>query len=126
MKWMGTEWRFKSFEKLRKKFLLAEAQNYRCAYCHIEMTIEGNNDGTSVSVDHVVPRCRGGKCRWSNEVAACRDCNTARGDIDAFEFYQMVQDGLEVRRTVKKINSSSRGKTVMRIAFEAAGFEIDA
>jgi 5-methylcytosine-specific restriction endonuclease McrA len=42
----------------------------RCQYC-----------GTRAdSIDHVVPRSRGGEHVWSNVVAACRACNTRKRD----------------------------------------------
>ena len=42
----------------------------RCAYCN----------GVATTIDHVVPRARGGTHSWENVVAACRDCNGAKGD----------------------------------------------
>lgn len=32
------------------------------------------------SIDHVHPRSRGGRHEWENVVAACRRCNTSKGD----------------------------------------------
>ncbi len=32
------------------------------------------------SIDHVHPRSRGGRHEWDNVVAACRRCNTTKGD----------------------------------------------
>jgi 5-methylcytosine-specific restriction endonuclease McrA len=42
----------------------------RCQYCA----------GPADSIDHVVPRSRGGEHVWENVVAACRPCNTAKRD----------------------------------------------
>lgn len=42
----------------------------RCQYCH----------GPAESIDHVVPRSRGGQHVWENVVAACRPCNTRKRD----------------------------------------------
>lgn len=42
----------------------------RCVYCGAAAT----------SVDHVVPRSRGGKHSWDNVVAACRRCNHVKAD----------------------------------------------
>lgn len=43
---------------------------HRCQYC-----------GTGAeNLDHVVPRSRGGSHTWENVVAACRRCNTRKGD----------------------------------------------
>ena len=43
---------------------------HRCAYC-------GRSAGT---VDHVLPRSRGGATSWENLVACCLRCNGAKGD----------------------------------------------
>ncbi len=42
----------------------------RCQYC----------SAPAESIDHVVPRSRGGAHDWDNVVAACRHCNTAKKD----------------------------------------------
>lgn len=42
----------------------------RCAYC----------GGAATSVDHVIPRSRGGQHVWDNVVAACRRCNHVKAD----------------------------------------------
>src|ERR687890_2190955 len=42
----------------------------RCQYC----------TAPAESIDHVVPRSRGGEHVWENVVAACRPCNTAKRD----------------------------------------------
>lgn len=43
---------------------------HRCQYCA----------GPAESIDHVVPRSRGGQHVWENVVAACRACNTRKRD----------------------------------------------
>lgn len=42
-----------------------------CVYC--ESTKE-------LTLDHVVPKSRGGKTNWTNLVAACKRCNAAKGN----------------------------------------------
>src|SRR3954468_4416116 len=42
----------------------------RCQYCA----------APAESIDHVVPRSKGGEHVWENVVAACRPCNTAKRD----------------------------------------------
>lgn len=44
--------------------------HHTCMYC-------GRRADT---VDHVLPRCRGGGDTWFNLVAACRECNGRKGD----------------------------------------------
>jgi len=44
--------------------------NHRCGYC-----------GKAAStIDHVLPRSRGGGNEWANTVAACGRCNNRKGD----------------------------------------------
>lgn len=42
----------------------------RCAYCQ----------GPAETLDHVLPRSRGGQHSWDNVVAACARCNHRKGD----------------------------------------------
>lgn len=44
--------------------------NHRCGYC-------GSH---ADSIDHVLPRSRGGKNVWENVIAACRSCNLRKRD----------------------------------------------
>lgn len=41
----------------------------RCGYC----------GGAASTIDHVVPRSRGGRNAWRNTVAACSTCNQRKG-----------------------------------------------
>ena len=47
--------------------------NYRCQYCGQRHSSE------ALSVDHVVPRSRGGLSNWTNCVLACHGCNVRKG-----------------------------------------------
>lgn len=50
-----------------------------CQYC-------GIRPGTSeLSIDHVLPRSRGGKSSWENCVLACMDCNRRKRDRTPLE-----------------------------------------
>ena len=44
--------------------------SHRCAYCGAQ----------AATVDHVLPRSRGGQDTWENLVACCVRCNNAKGD----------------------------------------------
>jgi len=44
--------------------------SHRCQYC----------GSPAESIDHVMPRSRGGLHAWDNVVAACRRCNTRKED----------------------------------------------
>lgn len=47
-----------------------ERDGHRCAYC----------GGHASTVDHVLPRSRGGTTDWLNLVAACAPCNSSKDD----------------------------------------------
>ena len=43
----------------------------KCVYC---------DSGDSLTIDHVMPRSKGGRDSWQNLVTACLKCNTLKGD----------------------------------------------
>ncbi len=47
---------------------------YTCQYCG------GRPNKQELTIDHVVPRSRGGTTLWENVVAACGPCNRRKGD----------------------------------------------
>lgn len=47
---------------------------YTCQYCG------GQPSKHELTVDHVIPRSRGGTTVWENVVAACAPCNRRKGD----------------------------------------------
>jgi 5-methylcytosine-specific restriction endonuclease McrA len=48
--------------------------NFSCQYC-------GRTQSSSdLTLDHVLPRSRGGKNTWENVVAACKPCNHRKGN----------------------------------------------
>ena len=66
---------------IRKPFLERVAFNkknilrrdgYTCQYC--------SRRGEKLTVDHVMPRSRGGQTTWTNVVAACLRCNLFKGN----------------------------------------------
>lgn len=44
----------------------------QCQYCSKKKTLG------ELSIDHVVPRCQGGKSIWTNVVVACTECNARK------------------------------------------------
>jgi 5-methylcytosine-specific restriction endonuclease McrA len=47
---------------------------YTCQYCHKQLGSE------ALTIDHVLPRSRGGTSTWENCVLACLDCNKHKAD----------------------------------------------
>lgn len=54
----------------RKNIYLRD--NYTCLYC-------GKNNG-ALTIDHIIPKSRGGKETWDNMVVCCPRCNNRKGD----------------------------------------------
>tara|TARA_Y100001963_G_scaffold145165_1_gene218390 strand:+ start:814 stop:1314 length:501 start_codon:yes stop_codon:yes gene_type:complete len=57
----------------RKNILLRDEN--KCQYCTCRF-----RDG-DLTIDHVIPRSKGGTSRWNNVVAACRPCNQKKRDF---------------------------------------------
>ncbi|MDM9383123.1 HNH endonuclease [Chlorogloeopsis sp. ULAP01] len=59
---------------------------YSCQYC---------GSSKNLTLDHVIPRSRGGQHTWDNVVAACERCNSSKGDRTLKEI------GMHLRTTPK-------------------------
>lgn len=63
--------RKKTVALTKKNVLLRD--DYTCGYC-------GVKGGARMTVDHVVPKSRGGESSWKNLVASCETCNSRKRD----------------------------------------------
>jgi hypothetical protein len=50
--------------------MIYKRDNHTCQYC---------GSKKSLTIDHVIPRSRGGQDTWENMVVACSSCNTKKG-----------------------------------------------
>ena len=57
--------------KISRRALFAR-DGWRCVYC--------GDSGGRLTLDHVVPRSRGGDSVWENVVTSCAPCNLRKGD----------------------------------------------
>ena len=69
VQYVVTRWRYTAGPSWSRAGVLARDQR-RCAYCL----------GRATTVDHVLPRSRGGRNTWLNTVAACEECNGRKGN----------------------------------------------
>ena len=69
VKYVVTRWRFSSGPAWSRPGVLVR-DGHRCGYC----------GGTATTIDHLLPRSRGGSNSWRNTVAACGGCNQRKGD----------------------------------------------
>ncbi len=58
--------------KFNRRNILAR-DGHRCQYCGRRFVT------AKLSLDHVLPRCRGGQATWENIVCACLGCNLRKG-----------------------------------------------
>lgn len=64
-----------------------------CQYCYKRFKKE------QLTLDHVVPQCRGGKTNWSNIVTSCLKCNSKKSDKS------LIQSGYRLKTQPKKPSS---------------------
>ena len=57
--------------RISRRALFAR-DGWRCVYC--------GSSGGRLTLDHVVPRSKGGESVWENVVTACAPCNLRKGD----------------------------------------------
>ena len=63
VRYVVAKWRHRGNRLCTKSAI--KARDKSCGYC----------GGTAETVDHIVPRSRGGALTWENAVAACLRCN---------------------------------------------------
>lgn len=80
---------------------------FRCQYCAMQLPV------TELSLDHVVPRSKGGKLTWTNTVSACFSCNTKKGHL--------MPD--ELPRVGMRLRSLPRIPTGAELQFRAKQFK---
>ena len=62
-----------------RRFSAVQHQNGVCLYCGSTITAKPGDSGCEL--DHVVPRSGGGSSKRENLVAACRRCNSEKGNL---------------------------------------------
>lgn len=68
-----------------------------CCYCKCPVAEEGNED-MSATIDHVVPRSRGGTNDKRNKRIACKRCNNEKGDMLPDEYTEFMKRMAAVER----------------------------
>ena len=63
---------FKSgLQSYPKRKMIYKRDNYKCQYC---------GSFKDLTIDHVIPKSKGGTNKWDNLVTCCRKCNLKKGD----------------------------------------------
>ena len=61
------------------KKLLFHRDDHTCQYCHQQFSAK------HLTIDHVVPKSKGGRTSWENCVAACERCNRRKDNASVEE-----------------------------------------
>jgi 5-methylcytosine-specific restriction endonuclease McrA len=61
------------YEVILSKKNIFRRDNYRCGYCGKKL------EKGEATVDHIMPRSRGGKNTWMNMITSCHKCNNRKG-----------------------------------------------
>ena len=84
--------------RLSKREILRRDE-YRCQYCGRQVA--------NLTVDHVIPRHRGGQHCWENLVAACPQCNRRKGGRTLEEArMKLLREPFEPRPTARYLFST--------------------
>ena len=62
-----------------------KSNNY-CWYCGKEM------EPSKLTKDHIFPRIKGGKDCLDNIIMVCKACNSSKGKMDLFEWYEEIRE----------------------------------
>ena len=73
----------KSSRRKNAVLALAARNGWFCAICGCALSLDGDG-AAKATVDHIVPRSRGGGNNLGNLRLACKPCNVRRGNALAF------------------------------------------
>ena len=59
-------------EVILNRINILKRDNFICQYC--------SKKSNSMTIDHIIPKNKGGRDHWDNLVAACSKCNTKKGN----------------------------------------------
>lgn len=87
------------WEAVLNKLNVFRRDNYTCQYCGAQ--------NVPLTIDHIIPKVRGGKDTWNNLVTACIACNNKKGN------QELKEAGLTLRT---KPNKPHKIHTLQRYA----------
>jgi len=77
--------KIKSFKVNRSR--IYKRDNYECAYC---------GSKKQLTIDHIIPKSRGGKNTWNNLISSCLTCNLKKGDRTPDEAFMPLRFSAKV------------------------------
>lgn len=64
---------------------MASRDRWRCQYCSTPL------DKYNLTIDHIVPKSKGGKSDVENLLSACSRCNSIKGPLELEQFLEKCQ-----------------------------------
>ncbi len=78
--------RIKSKKRKILKAILWDTKPHECSYCKLLF-----QDKIEATVDHIVPKCRGGLDEIENLCLACKECNDKKANRNAKKFRRSLK-----------------------------------
>jgi len=96
--------------------------NNRCQYCG------DHYPQSQLSLDHVLPRSRGGGNTWENVVCSCLDCNSRKGNRTPKEAHMQLQrqPGKPKQSPILSIKLGDPRYEIWKTFLPTGGWQIDA
>jgi 5-methylcytosine-specific restriction endonuclease McrA len=91
--------------------------NYTCVYCGLKAGAVQKDKvlaRSDMTIDHIVPRSKGGKDTWTNTACACAGCNHRKGDRLAHEAGMRLRWEPKTPRTSYLVIALGTGPTAWR------------
>ena len=69
--------KFNKIPKIKYRYTrdkLFQRDNYTCGFCNNKFK------RTELTIDHILPKSKGGKTSWTNTITACKKCNWKKGN----------------------------------------------
>ena len=84
----------------RRKFrnYIFESWDWKCAYCDEKLKED------TATIDHIIPKFKGGHSTRSNMCCACSNCNRLKGSTSLNDWYTPIYDYYCEKRLVKLKN----------------------
>lgn len=80
---------YKNMNDIKRHRILMKQDN-KCFYCERALTLEQS------TIEHIIPKSRGGRKGFKNIVVACNDCNTLVGNFMSIEELDAYYDRVAV------------------------------
>jgi 5-methylcytosine-specific restriction endonuclease McrA len=90
------------FREYPKRKMIYKRDHYTCQYC---------GSIKDLTIDHVIPKSKGGTNKWDNLVTCCRKCNLKKGNKFLSETSMILRSEPKVPFNIVHLDLNSSGVT---------------